>query len=88
MLLGKGMAGDRASPLLDCQDAEALVRAIEAGQASEVGMHCTTPSRGGIQTTNARGQLFTTARIKLESVTWGSLPVGLHSCSSDHSDVV
>ncbi|KAG2662135.1 uncharacterized protein LOC120644440 [Panicum virgatum] len=71
---GKRMAGDRASPLLDCQDAEALVRAIEAGQASEVGMHCTTPSGGGIQTTNVRGQLFTTARIKLESVTWGSLP--------------
>jgi len=36
--------------MLDCQDAEALVRAIEVEQASEVGTNCATPSGGGVQT--------------------------------------
>ena len=53
------MAGRGTSPMLDCQDAEALARAIEVEQASEVGTNCATPSGGGVQTAdNPMGHLL------------------------------
>ena len=83
------MAGSGTSPLLDCQDADALMRAIEAEQASEVATYCATPSRGGVKTADdPMGHFFTIAIVNPGSVTWGSLPVGLRNYSSNRADVV
>jgi len=50
MFSGRHLAGRGANLGIDSQDAEALARAIEVEQASEVGTNCATPSGGGVQT--------------------------------------
>ena len=87
MFLGGQMAGRRASAVLNCLDAEALVRAVEAGEACHVGSHRTTPTGNGEQSVkDPLGHLYTTISIKFGSISWGSIPADLHRGSANCAD--
>ena len=81
------MAGRGASAVLNCLDAEALVRAVEAGEACRVGSHRTTPAGKGEQSTeDLLGHLYATTSIKFGSISWGSIPADLHRGSANCAD--
>ena len=73
MFSGGQMTGLGASLVLDCQDAKALVRAVEAGEACRVGSHYTTLAGSREQyAEDPLRHLYTTTSIKFGSITWGS----------------
>jgi len=87
MLSGGHLAGRGAHLGIDSQEAEALARAVEAGEACRIGSYCATPAGGGEQSAeDLLGQLYATSSLKFGSISWGSIPAGLHRCSVDRAN--
>jgi len=87
MFLGGQMAGRGSSAVLNCLDAEALVRAVEAGEAHRDGSHGSRPDERREQPAkDLLGHLYTTTNIKFGQISWGSIPAGLHQCCDNRAD--
>ena len=75
MLSGGHLAGRGAHLGIDSQEAEALARAVEAGEACRIGSYCATPGGGGEQSAeDLLGQLYATSSLKFGSIFLGFNP--------------